>query len=381
MESGLQAGCDRVRGGTAAYGRLVSVAVLIFFALAAWATLRLAAAESRLRWAGERQEPEETRESLRAAVASNPRDSLAWIALGLAAERAHEPAEAARDFEEAERVDRQYLPAWTSANFFFRQGNAARFWTAAARAAGLVYDDPRPLIDLADRMEPNPAIVLSRLRATPFVERAYLDFLTGRSQWDGAQSVALKILARADGKDSGRLRGFTDRLLGAGRGDPALSLCRRIKNCPAPDLAAPSILVNGGLDAQPSGHGFDWQILPSPGVRAEWKSGQLGLIFSGSEPDEVALVEQWVMLPGRRWRLEFEYQAPRMGLRWGLSQADYPQQTGPALTPSESWVPGRWNITARNTGLARLRLLYRREPGSRRITGRAAVRRIRLEAL
>jgi tetratricopeptide (TPR) repeat protein len=376
MESRLRARCS-----TAGFGRVASAGLLIFFALAAYATLRLAAAESKFRWIGARQETEETPQSLRAAVGSNPRDSSAWITLGLAAERAHEPAEAARDFGEAEKVDRQYLPAWTSANFFFRRRNIAPFWSAAARAAALVYDDPRPLIDLADRMEPDPAIALSRLGATSALERAYLDYLIGGSRWDQAQSVAEKILARANGNDSERLRDFTDRLIGAGRGDAALSLCRRVNNCPVPDLAARNILVNGAFGVEPGGHGFDWQIVASPNVRAQWKTGQLGLIFSGSEPDESALLEQPVLLPVRGCRLEFEYQAPATGLRWALSQGDSPQQTGPALTASEGWAPGGWNIAARKTGLARLRLLYRREPGSRRIVGRAAVRQVRLEAL
>ena len=147
--------------------RMTLAAAFFLFSLAVAMTLMRAAVESGP--GGQGTEP--TQEWLRAAVAANPRDSAAWIELGLAAEREHEFVEAARSFAQAEKVDRRYLPAWSSANFHFRQGNAENFWDAAARAAAMIYDDPRPLVDLADHMEPDPVIALGRLHAPPSVER------------------------------------------------------------------------------------------------------------------------------------------------------------------------------------------------------------------
>lgn len=217
--------------------RTAALALIFFFVFAAAMTLDLAAAELRrgqvengLVESG-RPETIPTQESLRAAVAANPRDSEAWIALGLAVERRHELEQSARYFAEAEKVDRRYLPAWSSANFHFRHGDAEHFWSAAARASAMIYDDPRPLIDLADRMESDPGIALERLRSTPFLERAYLDFLIGKRRWDAARVVAMRLLARHDTADAGRLRDFADRLRGAGS-DLATPVRRRHEEFP-----------------------------------------------------------------------------------------------------------------------------------------------------
>jgi hypothetical protein len=206
--------------------RMASAAGLAFFSLAATMTMKLARAE----WNFSRADGEPTSESLREAVAINPRDSSAWIALGLAAEGEHDFPRAAQYLAEAEKVDRRYLPAWTSANFYFRGKNAREFWDAAARAAAMIYDDPRPLIDLADRMEPDPAMALDRLHGAPSVERAYLDFLIGKRRWKAGQTVALRILARRDPSDADRLQDFADRLTQAGQREAALSLSREMRN-------------------------------------------------------------------------------------------------------------------------------------------------------
>ena len=192
------------------------LALLVFFVFAAAMTLELAGVEL----LGDS-----------AAVTAHRRDSLSWIALGLAAERTRDLAQAAQYFAEAEKVDRRYLPAWSSANFYFRHGDAGKFWHAAARASAMIYDDPRPLIDLADRMEPDPAMVLDRLHATPLIERAYLDFLIGKQRWNAAAAVASRMLARGDPADAGRLQDFRERRRAAGQGDAAGGVCRARENC------------------------------------------------------------------------------------------------------------------------------------------------------
>src|SRR5665213_130734 len=123
------------------------------------------------------RQPASARHALRTAVRLNPRDSSAWMALGLAAERDGDMDQAADYFLAAERVDRQYLPAWTSANFFFRRANNAQFWRAATQAATMSYDDPAPLIELADHREPHDIAALERLGDGPRLERGYLHFL------------------------------------------------------------------------------------------------------------------------------------------------------------------------------------------------------------
>ena len=172
------------------YSRLLAGVGFLVFAVALGGTLRLAIAECVWRWGSgpratwplaignaryyqdlaERQ-PDLAPRALRAALRLNPRDSGAWMALGLAAERDGDMQQAAGDFLEAEKVDRQYLPAWTSANFFFRRVNDRQFWRAASRAAAMSYDDPAPLIELADRREPNATAALAHLGDSARLER------------------------------------------------------------------------------------------------------------------------------------------------------------------------------------------------------------------
>lgn len=378
--------------------RLLAAAILAFLGLASCATFGLVAAECMFRaghvpafagnaayWkAWPKRMPAQARDALRRAVAADPRDSSAWIALGLATEGTGEFAEAARDFETAERVDRQFLPAASAANFYFRRGDAARFWPAAARAAGLAHDDLAPVIDLADRMEPDPLAALARLGPSPDLERSYLNFLILKQQWAGAERVAWKMQARRDPLDHARLLDLVDRLIAAERGNEALALCRRIAHCPVPESGRAGALTNGRMGWAPSGHGFDWRAAAPAGVPVQWQGGQLGFRFSGSEPDQCVLLEEPILVASRRYRLRFEYRIPGAGLRWMTDQEAAAEQVSPAYDGASDggeWRMAEWHFTAARAGLARLRLLYRREPGALLVNGEASVRHVSLEIL
>ena len=184
--------------------RLISARwiLLVFFGSTFCLTLRLAMEEGDFRrdpehallapsWlaAANLARYESSPEELRAAVILNPRLSSAWIDLGLDAEADGNLAGAEADLLQAERVDRQYVPAWTLANFYFRRGDAAKFWPWAQRAAALTYDDYRPLLRLADALETSPKQVVTRLGSRPRLLRAYRDLLIGAGRADAAQSL------------------------------------------------------------------------------------------------------------------------------------------------------------------------------------------------
>jgi hypothetical protein len=378
--------------------RLLAAAMAIFFVLAAVGVLRLGLAAWQFRqgalpaWAGNAtyfegqavRNPAHARAVLRSAVAANPRASSAWISLGLAAEDARDAPEAARDFAAAAQVDHLYLPAWSAANFFFRRGDPARFWQEAARAAALAPGDLAPLVDLADRMEPAAPVAIARLSPTRPLERAYLDFLIGKQRWDSAQSIAWEIAAHHDPSDGARLLDLVDRLLAAGREDAALALCTGMymHACPAPDSGSPSVLSNGGLDAAPSGHAFDWRLPASPGVRVQWQSGQLEFRLAASAPAPCALLEQPVRLLPRRYRLRFEYRIEGTAVRWVVDQPAAGEQTSPLYAGNaREWSHAEWRFSASRAGLARLRLICGREPGSVRGAGAVGARAVSLEVL
>jgi hypothetical protein len=146
----------------------------------------------RLAWteAASRRNPIVGEAQLRRALDANPRLSSAWITLGIEAERAGDPPGAEAMLLEAARVDHQFLPAWTLANFYFRRGDPIRFWPWAKRAAALTFDDFRPLLVLCDGLNPDPLDVIRRLEGRPSLLRAYVDVLIGEHRPAEAQEVA-----------------------------------------------------------------------------------------------------------------------------------------------------------------------------------------------
>src|SRR4029077_7748273 len=58
---------------------------------------------------------------LERALKLNPRETVAWIHLGLRAEAAGDYVKAEKSFLEAARIDRQFGPRWRLANYYFRR--------------------------------------------------------------------------------------------------------------------------------------------------------------------------------------------------------------------------------------------------------------------
>ena len=382
---------------------LTRVLALTFFGFTTITTVRLAFAE----WAGVGEssseyyehlaelDPAPARAALGHAVEANPRSSSAWIALGLAAEREGDFPEAERSLLQAARVDRQYLPAWTLASFYFRRNNAPAFWPWAQRAAALSHDDVQALLKLCDLLEPQlqPGEVLDRLGESPRLERAYLDFLIRENRLGSAQQVARRILVAHAPIDTPRLMDFTDRQLHAGHVPAALEIwnalaaARLFRFSPI----GPSMpLTNGDLNSAPTGEGFDWRLPPAEGLNAEWHDSRLTFYFSGTQPETCAVLEQFLALDSRRYRLgvkyarsyrlRFEYSSAGMpsptGMRWTLDSDE-----GSTLPPSETWRPAEWIFTGYPESTGRLRLVYQREPGTTRAEGRFEIRNLKLEAL
>src|ERR1017187_9744674 len=84
-------------------------------------------------------------EALKRAVALNPSDARSWVELGLRYEGEGNPALAELCLLRAAEEDRQYLPRWTLANYYFRENRVDRFWYWAKEAAAMTYGDPTPL--------------------------------------------------------------------------------------------------------------------------------------------------------------------------------------------------------------------------------------------
>ncbi len=468
----------RSTGWFRARTRVLSAAVLVLCGVAAASAVALATAEwefrtdvpvstARAARIGNVQYHERLAEleehngaaHLRNAVKANPRAAATWIALGLVLERnarvqagngeavgatpargrpareamaretraetfAPEALEKARQaLERAARADRQYLPAWTLANFAFRHGDAATFWRAARRAAALAYDHRQPLIELADRMEREPAVALDRLEAGAPFERDYLDFLIAERRLDDALKVARRILARVSGSlpqsgeesaavfgtgvahgvnhvqsvsgDAMRLADFTSRLLESQHPREAIEMWSGLGGFPK--TGGGLALTNGDFQQVPSGLGFDWKPVAADGVHASWRPHTMQFELSGAQPEVCALLEQWVVTTRQRRRLSFDFSwrgtAPEppanSGLRWAWVSSPPPASPAtqvealmsPPLDPASEWRPASWEFMPPTPGAHRLRLIYRREPGGTRASGKLLLRHLRLDVV
>ncbi len=377
--------------------RILSFGGVLFFGLAALAAIRLAVAETVLRQdtseaieraiailgptpvaAYEERRAEidapNARDALKHAVAANPRSSEAWIQLGMIEESGGNFASAERCLLEASRVDRQYLPAWTLANFYFRRANRALFWTWADRAAALAYDDLRPLLQLCDQFETEPFRMLAHFGDARRLRPAYLDFLIGENRLNAAYEVAKGM--RDDPANDPLLIDLADREVRAGNAVPAIELWNAASGFSPIKPPEGRVLTNGDLARAPLNLGFDWRLVATEGVAETWRPSELVFTFSGSQPEACVLLEQTIYFVPRHFRLRFDYLtgvAAPSGVRWALDD-----KAGPPIEPSDRWREGVFGVP-RTSGLARLKLIYLREPGTTRTEGRIELRNLRLE--
>jgi hypothetical protein len=407
--------------------RLVALIWLAPLAAAAWFSIHLGAADA--------QFLDHTPESVARAIAIEPRntDYLALRALQLdydgadstpLLERAAQlsplnssprmrlglAAEIRGDFDSAEkwlldaaRVDRQFEPRWTLANFYFRRasiaapGNQAvspfrnqsaeRFWNVMREALEISYGDRRPAFDLCWRMAgassnfPNAA---SPIPATAIPDRAipdrrevlaaYLQY-TLDSHPDAAGPVALKLARFSDPSDRPLLLAACDRLIATA---PDAAMALRLWN--AIGYAAPAGIFNGSFTTPPLNHGFDWRLIESPGVvhtALEQPRPARRIALDGRQPESCPLLTQIVNLePNARYSLRWEartsgFSAPA-GLEWRI--ADLHANIGSSDAPA--FGSGAFVATSE---LAPLTLFYQRPAGQARAEGFIELSRVMIE--
>lgn len=316
----------------------------------------------------------------------NPLHAAAWIELGLELEVRGELTRAEGCLLEAARIDRTYEPRWTLANFYFRRGNAERFWPWARAACEMAYNDPTVLFRLSWRLTGDAATILDKaMPDRPRLLARYLSFLLYEGRLEAAQAVAERLLPRAGPQTAEVLLGACDRLLDAGRVEPARRIWNhlaRARLIPADALEAGGgpVIANGDFRRPLLDLGFGWRLPRAPGLTVAFDAGEraLRLSLSGQQPEfSDLLVQTLPVTPGRRHRLEFEYRiegAPApTGIRWRVLEA--------ASTPLESdqWTSASFEFTPpEQARVVRLALACRREPASVRWHGALWLRAVRL---
>jgi len=320
------------------------------------------------------------------AVALNPRDSAAWIDLGLEAEARGDLPRAEKALIEAARVDLTFQPRWTLANYYFRRELHESFWHWARQAAAMSYGDATGLFALCWSTTPDPARISQQVAGDRAgLLQQFLEFLLAGNHLEAAETVAHRLNGVGGPEVAAPLLAYCDRLLEAGRLGPAVRTwnalaSRGLIGLAALEPEAGRVLTNGDFSAPPRGRGFDWRFHRVEGVSVTRTSEPAGvrLAFSGRQPEDCELAAQFLPLrPGTAYRLSCRYRTAGVpepsGLEWRISGARS------APVSSQDWRDATLEFVAAAAAPSRLALHYRRAPGTTRIEGALWIARVGLE--
>jgi hypothetical protein len=315
------------------------------------------------------------RRDLETALRLNPRNAKAWIEIGLSDEIDGDLAGAERRLLEAARVNRQYEPRWTLANFYFRRGRHVEFWKWARDAVPMLYGDPVPLFRLCWRVSDDGAFIERQLDMhRKDTLTGYLWFLISEGHVDGLESAA----ARVD--DVRAVRAACDLLLAHKQVDAGMRvwnlLCesKRLPYRPLDPSRGVSI-TNGDFAERPAPDGFDWRYGRMEGISFGEQARALRIDFSGRQPEACDVLTQLAPVLGSRdYELRVREKSERIGAGSGLEWKVLDAATGEALGGTRFRTPAGMR-------LVKIVLAYRRALGTTRIDGRLWLNNVELVLL
>lgn len=315
-------------------------------------------------------------ELLETALRLNPFNAQADIELGLRAEAEGDAGEAERSLLQAFAIDDTYVPRWSLAGFYLRRGNLSAFWTWARKAAEMPADDMGALFELCWHVSQNSEEIAGNiLTNNPDMIRQYLDFLLRKDQLTGATAIAQRLIRMgAPAADRAALFSVINRMLAAKNATAADALWHNLieQRWVAGSETTP---YNANFARDPLPVDFDWALPSYPGLHSWPGRSGLEIEFTGDEPEDCSITEQSVVLNSGNYKMEYTYRtvgiSPGTGIHWqivdtnsGAVLADSPylsSETHKQASLSFSVEP--------ETALVRLRLVYKRVPGTSRIAG------------
>lgn len=343
-------------------------------------------------------EPSRSMRTLETALALNPRDTAAWIDLGVRAELSGDLGKAERSYLAAANADRQFWPRWNLAQFYSRIHDRSKFayWARATAEMARNEQDLYPLFALCWNMSDDAETVFRRfLPDKPSVYRIYLAFLLDHGRLDVSEPVADRILGFGDKQDVNLLLTLCDRLLaGAGDRGPNSKTALEIWNSlvdrgllPYQEIRPerePSI-VNGDFHLQPVSLGFDWKLANPPGV-STLVDHSLIATFSGRQSEKCELASQFVALaPSAHYSIAFEYRTVYAMDTTGLVCRIFEVPSGKLLSSdfpwnaSPEWKAGSVRFSSSpDADLVRLMFGYERPFGMMRLEGTICLRNVRI---
>jgi hypothetical protein len=360
-------------------------------------------------------------EDLLRAARMNPFNSAVLMTLGLREEFRGNSAKAESFLSRAVEIDHQFKPAWTLANYYYRNGQPDKAWPMIQRILNLdpLGFDTVPVFELCWRQVADDQVSFSRRLLNLIPKRGhrpieYLDFLIRTRRTEAALDAWQEALAAADpadSVDSGTLIGFAEFLAGADRLAEAVTAWNQ--------LVDRGIIHSGHLDpakgisvADPDfrfaslARSFGWRVAEVTGVFASGPSGPLRFEMSGDEPESAKVLSVFApVLPATRYHLRWKsdgssLSSPRdPGFSFLITQKQAGPEPGdvvaqcPPLLSSDT--PSSGNPSPGSSGTcdfvtpaaarpgqieqARIDLRYMRAPGTTRVSGTLQLFAVRLE--
>jgi hypothetical protein len=330
--------------------------------------------------------PQVDRELLR-AVALNPRFSDAMLSWSVDKEFSGDKRGAEQLLLDAQRIDRLLGPSWALANFYYRQGDAARFWPQARECLRMISVfgfttgryDPVPVFQLCWNMEANAAKILSQaIPPNPQIEQIYLNYLMKNAKIDAQVDLVARMLPRATTDDLWVFIPHINALNAASQIETAVHewngmIDRRLLPYRPLDPANGLSLTDGSFQMGPSGTGFDWRTIYPDSVHFTFLESEhtYRFDFDGTEPEQLDLLSQPVPLLGNRTyqlssRYRASFDAAKSGIHWALSFNSNPVPV--RVIRSDGTLVVEFQTPAQ-AALGNLVLRYARQPGTTLIHG------------
>lgn len=331
------------------------------------------------------------------ALRLNPWAQSLWIMRSVHQEEEDDAAGAEQSLKRANLVSQYYMPRWSLAAFYYRQGRRDEFLEWGRKALSMGYGAPDSLFRMAQRLQVPPAEILARLiPADANRVSEYLDTVLRDGDLYAASLSANRLLQVGTKLDRDRVLRGCDGLFAGGRLDEAAVLWNRMVQAgwidrKALDPARGASLSNETFTKLSLPTGFDWRYTSVPGISVSSSDADssLRLEFSGDEPEGCELLNQWaVLLPGRRYRLTIRYRtdgiAAGSGLRWRVQSLDRKQTPLEGLLQhmTQDFADEAFEFQAPAVRIPAIAvLMYERSPGTTRIEGKLWLQSAKLELI
>ena len=331
---------------------------------------------------------------LHRAVKLNPLDYESWIQLGLTSEfQQHDRAAAERYYLKAADVNRMFVPKWTLTNFYFRQERLNDFFAWASATLAVTPYPPDPVFLQIWLISHDARRIARAIPERPRILLPYVWFLSNRHQYALIAPVVDRLIRAVGNRDPwawGRddlIALSEDRLIAEGYRDPALNIWASMVKAGWIHKTIPTVshpITNGDFQTVFFRHGFDWMPVNSGCARVEQfvAAGEVRVRFSGDEPENCIIMQQYVPLrSGRGYRLRWELhsQLPDTvsGLRWHVLPSPVRNDIESISPDLLSSTTRDWDFeSAKGAEVGILLLEYSRPLGHLRTKGTAVLKSV-----